>query len=99
MEWIIGIVVGLALGGITGGVACWVVQEFRAKSRMASQPAEHQSTIVNLKAEHDKTVAELQAGHREEVFGLNARITDLNRPTGAVAVRTSGNCRQIEGRE
>ena len=78
MEWIIGIVVGLALGGITGGVACWVVQEFRAKSRMASQPAEHQSTIANLKAEHDKTVAELQAGHREEVFGLNERIADLN---------------------
>ena len=73
MEWIIGVVIGLAVGG----AACWFVQEFRAKSRTASQAAEHRSALANAELEHSKAMGDLQAAHQESAAGLNAEIAAL----------------------
>ena len=73
MEWIIGVVIGLAMGG----AACWLVQEFRAKSRTASQSAEHRSALANAELEHSKAMGDLQAAHQESAAGLNAEIAAL----------------------
>ena len=73
MEWIIGVVIGLAVGG----AACWLVQEFRAKSRTASQTAEHRSALANAELEHSKAMGDLQAAHQESAAGLNAEIAAL----------------------
>ena len=63
MEWIIGVIIGLVIGG----AACWFVQEFRAKSRLSQQ-----------QTAHDKALGDMQAGHREEAAALNERIAGLN---------------------
>ncbi len=73
MEMIIGIIVGLAVGG----VACWLVQEFRAKSRTAALSSQHEADIAALKADHDKAVMEQQAAHNEAVAGLNVKVAGL----------------------
>ena len=74
MEWIIGVIIGLLVGGASG----WFVQEFRARSRLASQSAAHRTAIAALQAERDKTVSDAQASHAQEVAGLNAQISGLN---------------------
>ena len=73
MEWIIGVVIGLAMGG----AACWLVQEFRARSRTASQAADYRSALANAELEHSKAMGDLQAAHQESAAGLNAEIAAL----------------------
>lgn len=74
MEWIIGVVIGLAMGGAAG----WLVQEFRAKSRTASQAADYRSALANAELEHSKAMGDLQAAHQESAAGLNAEIAALS---------------------
>ena len=74
MEWIIGVIIGLLVGGASG----WFVQEFRARSRLASQSAAHRTAIAALQAERDQTVSDAQASHAQEVAGLKAQISGLN---------------------
>ena len=74
MEWIIGVIIGLLVGGAAG----WLVQEFRAKSRLASQSVAHQTALAALQAERDQAAADAQISHAQEVAGLNAQIYVLN---------------------
>ena len=74
MEWIIGVIIGLLVGGAAG----WFVQEFRAKSRLASQSVAHQTALAALQAERDQAAADAQISHTREVAGLNAQIYVLN---------------------
>ena len=74
MEWIIGVIIGLLVGGAAG----WFVQEFRAKSRLASQSVAHQTALAALQAERDQAAADAQISHAQEVAGLNAQIYVLN---------------------
>ena len=73
MEIIIGIIIGLVIGG----AACWVAQEFRSKSRVTAQSAQHDMTLSELTAAHDKGMVELQASHREEVAGLRGQLEQV----------------------
>ena len=63
MEWIIGVILGLAIGG----VGVWFIQEFRAKSRLSAQTAMH-----------TRELNDLRTGHGEEVAGLNQQVAGLN---------------------
>ena len=74
MEWIIGVIIGLLVGGAAG----WFVQEFRAKSRLAAQSVAHQTALATLQAERDQAAADAQISHAQEVAGLNAQIYVLN---------------------
>ena len=74
MEWIIGVIIGLLVGGAAG----WFVQEFRARSRLASQSLAHQTALAALQAERDQAAADAQISHAQEVAGLNAQIYVLN---------------------
>ena len=47
MEAIIGVIVGL----IIGGLACWLVQEFRGKARLASAESDYRETVANLQGQ------------------------------------------------
>ena len=78
MEWIIGIIVGIVVGMLGGGAWGWFVQGFRAKSRLATQAAEHQAAIATIQAEHDKAIADVQTTHLAETAGLDAQIAGLN---------------------
>ena len=58
MEWIIGVAIGL----VVGGVACWLVRDARASSDLASQ-----------QAIHDKDTAAL----REKIAGLTGQMRQV----------------------
>jgi DNA recombination protein RmuC len=73
MEVIIGIIVGLSIGG----VACWLVQEFRSKSRVADQSAQHETALSELKAAQEKSMVELQSDHRAKVAGLEGQLEQV----------------------
>ena len=73
MELLIGIIVGLAIGG----AACWLVQEFRSKSRVAAQSAQHETALSELRAAHEKGVAELHADHHAKVAGLEGQLQQV----------------------
>ena len=74
MELIIGIIIALAVGG----AGCWFAQEFRAKSRLATQTAAHQVALAAQQSEHDAAMSDLRAGHSDEIARLNAEIAGLN---------------------
>ena len=74
MEWIIGVIIGLLVGGAAG----WLVQEFRARSRLASQSVAHQTALATLQADRDQAAADAQISHAQEVAGLNTQIYVLN---------------------
>ena len=78
MEGIIGIIIALIVGLVAGGAGGWLVQTFRAKSRLATQTAEHQAAIAGLQVEHDKATADAQTAHLQETAALNAQIAGLN---------------------
>ena len=78
MEGIIGIIIVLIVGLVGGGASGWFVQGFRAKSRLATQTAEHQAAIAGLQSEHDKATADAQTAHLAETAALNAQIAGLN---------------------
>ena len=78
MAEITGIIVVLIVGLVAGGAGGWLVQSFRAKSRLATQTAEHQAAIAGLQAEHDKATSDAQTAHLQETAALNAQIAGLN---------------------
>ena len=51
MEWIIGVIIGLVVGGAT----CWLVRDARARSQLTSQQSEHRVEIARLEGELKQT--------------------------------------------
>ena len=51
MEWIVGIIIGL----IVGGAASWLVRNARAKSDLASQQADYREEIAGLKGKLEQS--------------------------------------------
>ncbi len=47
MEIIIGLIVGIVIGGL----ACWLAQEFRGKARRAAAESDHRETIASLRGQ------------------------------------------------
>ena len=50
MELIAALVVGI----LVGGVACWLVQESRGRSRLVKQDADHRETVAGLRGQLDQ---------------------------------------------
>ena len=74
MDWIAGLVVGLLLGG--GG--SWLVQVFRARSRLDKQASDHQRTIAKLNLDYSQTVAGLR-GQLDEVRSTERLLEDAKK--------------------
>ena len=51
MEWLIGVIIGL----VVGGAACWFVRDARARSQLTSQQSEHNVEIARLEGELKQT--------------------------------------------
>ncbi len=68
------LIVALIVGVLVGGVACWWVQESRAKSQLAEAERKNQETLAAADLEHQKTVAE----QRETVAGLRGQLEQVD---------------------
>ena len=55
MELIIAVVVGILIGGVVGGAACWLVQGSRAKSRQSRMEADHREERAALQGRLEQT--------------------------------------------
>ncbi len=55
MELIVAVVVGILIGSVVGGAACWLVQESRAKSRMSRMEADHREERAALQGRLEQT--------------------------------------------
>ena len=55
MELIIAVVVGILIGGVVGGAACWLVQGSRAKSRLSRMEADHREERAALQGRLEQT--------------------------------------------
>ncbi len=55
MELIVAVVVGILIGSVVGGAACWLVQGSRAKSRMSRMEADHREERAALQGRLEQT--------------------------------------------
>ena len=82
MEWIVPLIIGV----IVGGLACWVVQEQRAKARLAAQGAEHRAETANLQGR----LAEADSADKI-VEVAEQRLRDTFQATAAKVLETSND--------
>jgi len=55
VELIVAVVVGILIGSVVGGAACWLVQGSRAKSRMSRMEADHREERAALQGRLEQT--------------------------------------------
>ena len=73
MEAIVAAVIGI----VVGGAACWLVQSFRARGRLAGIEAEHRETVAELRgqlsqAESTERILETAKEQLRETFQATA---------------------------
>lgn len=80
MEWIVGLIVGILIGG----VACWIIQESRSRSRLTKQDADHRETVAGLEGQ----LAQTYSAH-QIVEDAKRQLSDAFQATASRALETT----------
>ncbi len=71
-------IIGVIIGIIVGGAACWAIRGARSGSELARQRNAQATTIASIQQENDAKNASLNLSHQQELSGKDAEIARLN---------------------